>query len=53
VTALAIAFAWGFGLSDRQTAAALGLTENGVRKRRRKLGLIKTGRGAPVWERDA
>ncbi len=52
-TALAIAFAWAWGLSDWRIGAALGCSENAVRRMRRGLGLRKTGRGAPVWERDA
>jgi hypothetical protein len=48
MTDAAIYFAWLFGLSDWRAAQALGVTENAVRRQRRALGLMKTGRGAPV-----
>ena len=50
MTALAIAFAWAWGLPDWRTGEALGLSEGAVRDRRRALGLRKTGRGAPIRE---
>jgi DNA-binding CsgD family transcriptional regulator len=49
IARLAVAFAWALGLSDRQTAAAIGISENAVRLQRREMQLRKTGRGAPVW----
>jgi hypothetical protein len=49
IARLAVAFAWAWGLSDRQTAAAIGISENAVRLQRREMQLRKTGRGAPVW----
>jgi hypothetical protein len=51
MTDAAIYFAWLFGLSDWRAAQALGVTENAVRRRRRALGLRKTGGGQPTgWE---
>lgn len=47
---LAVAFGWGFGLSDWRIGLALGVSENTVRLMRRRMGLRKTGRGAPMWE---
>ena len=43
-----MAFAWAFGLTDWRAAEALGMTENALRLHRRRLGLRKTGRGAPI-----
>jgi len=48
VIALAISFGWSFGLYDWQIAEALGLTENAVRQRRRRLGLKRGAGGVPV-----
>lgn len=46
--ALAVAFGWGFGLSDWRIGLALGVSENTVRRMRRRMGLRKTGGGMPV-----
>jgi DNA-binding NarL/FixJ family response regulator len=49
IARLAVAFAWAWGLSDRQTARAIGISENAVRLQRREMALKKTGRGMPLW----
>lgn len=50
MTDLAIAFAWAMGLSDWRIGAAIGVSENQVRLRRRAMGLKKGGGGVPVRE---